>query len=365
MSLVERFIAPSEIDAAMEFFRLYWGANHILGNDREFMIWQMSPDRSPIFAGCGLAALSYWDGPRLVGLIGVQSMPFNYNGQSADSAWLCNLQAAPEYLAIGIGTKLMTGVHKLPIAGIGAAGINLKVIPMYRAMRYHCLDRLPRYIRIVDVDRAAALLAGDDLAPLLSRPPATGRSATSLTVEEAAVCPDDWDAFWDDYARQGYFGTHRDSAFIGWRYLGHPRLDYRLTLARDTQGRIAGASIHRLETIQDRDDRLVRVVEIIATAADAWDALLANAERIGLAAGATFVDHYTSRPLAAAFRDRGWYEEDDVPAIVTPGLFQPLLRQTRKVNLAVRLLHDTPWKAGQWRENLHVVKSDGDQDRPK
>jgi GNAT superfamily N-acetyltransferase len=364
VTLVERFVAPSEVDVAMEFFHRYWGANHILGNDREFMLWQMSPDRSPIFARAGLAALTYWDDDRLVGLIGVQSMPFNCDGEVADSAWLCNLQAAPEYLALGIGMKLMAGVHRLPIAGIGAAGINLAVYPMYRAMRYFCSEKLPRFIRIVDAGAARALLAGENTDRALTVPPPTGKAAGSVSVTASEAVPPDWNAFWEDYTRRGYFGTDRDAGFIAWRYLDHPRLDYRLTLARDGSGRLLGASVHRLEKVRDREERLLRVVEIIATEPAVWDALLANAERIGLDQGVAFVDHYTSRPHEEALRTRRWYEEDDHPGLVTPGLFQPLLQQTRKINLAVRLLGDTPWKSRQWRENLHVVKSDGDQDRP-
>lgn len=363
MSIVERFVTPDEIDATMAFFRRYWGEKHILGNDRTFLKWQMSPERSPTFAGAGLAALTHWDDGRLIGLIGIQTMPFNCNGEVADSAWLCNLLAAPDYLSQGIGLKLMTGVHRLPIAGIAAAGINLKVIPMYRAMRYHCLDALPRFIRIVNVDAAAALLLGESKHKVLSLPPPSAHSAASYRVEVASVVPQDWNAFWDAYTRRGYFGTHRDSDFIRWRYLDHPRLDYRLRVLRDSSGKLTGASVHRFEQIRDRDEKLLRLVEVLADDDDAWDALLADSERLALDAGVAFVDHYTSRPSAALTR-RGWYEESEVEGIITPSLFQPLLPQTRRINMAIRLLGDTPWKSTPWRENLHVVKTDGDQDRP-
>ena len=362
-TLVERFVDTSEIDTVMRFFREHWGKDHILGNDRDFMLWQMSPRRSPIFANAGLAALSYWDGLRLAGLIGVMSMPFNCNGEVADSAWLCNLQAAPEYLPLGIGTKLMTGVHKLPIAGIGAAGINLRVIPMYRAMRYHCIDKLPRFIRIVDAARARALIAGKSAEEMLS-PRTAARRDSACHVEHATASGDEWDAFWANFTSAGYFGTHRDSNLIRWRYLEHPRLRYQVTLARDSGGRLVGGMVHRLETVKDREEKLLRVVELIAREDAAYAALLIEAERVGADAGVAFIDHYSSQPRADIFRDLGWYEEDDHPGVVTPGLFQPLLRQTRKINLAVRLLGGTAWKAKPWREQLYVVKADGDQDRP-
>lgn len=363
MTLVERFVEPSEIDAVLEFFRLYWGSNHILGNDREYMVWQMSPERSPVFAGAGLAAVTYWDDGRLVGLIGVQSMPFNCDGDVADSAWLCNLGAAPEYLPRGVGTKLMTAVHRLPIAGIGAAGINLAVIPMYRAMRYHCLDSLPRFIRIVDVDSAACLIGGERARDVLVHRDSAKAGGTT-SVRESSSVPDDWQIFWDGYTRRGYFGTQRDAGFIVWRYLQHPRLDYRLAVARDDAGVLVGASVYRIEQVRNRSEKLLRVLEIIAASDDVWDALLAHVEEIGVAHGVAFADHYSSRPHVVALRQRGWYEEDDHRDLITPSLFQPWLQHKRRINLAVRLIGATPWKGRAWKENLHVVKSDGDQDRP-
>lgn len=347
----------------MQFFRDYWGKNHILGNDRDFMLWQMSPQRSPIFKDAGLAAISYWDDGRLVGLIGVMSMDFNCNGEVAPGAWLCNLQADSAYLAQGIGSKLMTSPHQLPISVVAAAGINLAVIPMYRAMRYQCVDAVPRFIRILDRERAAKLLAGRNVADALAHPLAA-RAPPGWTVAPTRDPGAGWDSFWHAFTQDGYFGTQRDAAFLNWRYLQHPRLDYRLSLAIDAHGAIGGAMVHRLETIRDTKDCLLRVIELVARDPGAYGALLAEAERLGGEAGAIFADHYTTRPQGGVLRSRGWHAESDYPDIVIPGLFQPLLRETRKINLAIRLIGDTPWKAGPWRENLYVVKSDGDQDRP-
>lgn len=363
MALVQRFIAPGEIGAAMAFFRDYWGANHILGNDRDFLLWQMSPRRSPIFENAGIAAISYWDDTRLIGLIGVMSMAFNCNGDVAEGAWLCNLQAAPEYRDRGIGAKLMTSVHSLPISVVGAAGINLAVLPMYRAMRYHCHDGISRFIRVLDGRKAAGLMSGaSELGGLMH--PQDQQAPAGWRVAAAHDCGAEWDSFWSRFTRAGYFGTERDAAFMNWRYLQHPRLAYTLSLARNSLGAIGGAMVHRIETIRDREDCVLRVIELIAREAGAYEALIAEAERLGRESGAAFADHYTTQPRPDIFHSRGWYAEDDHPEVVTPGLFQPLLRQTRKINLAIRLIGGTPWKATPWRENLFAVKSDGDQDRP-
>jgi hypothetical protein len=45
-------------------------------------------------------------------------------------------------------------------------------------------------------------------------------------------------------------------------------------------------------------------------------------------------------------------------------LFQPLVRTRRNLNVGVRLLDPSSAKEADWVRHLHVVKSDGDQDRP-
>jgi hypothetical protein len=75
-----------------------------------------------------------------------------------------------------------------------------------------------------------------------------------------------------------------------------------------------------------------------------------------------FIDHYTSRPLHPVFETLGWFEENAVPDAVLPGLFQPLVRDRRNVNVGIRLLGSS--RVADLLRHLYVVKSDGDQDRP-
>jgi hypothetical protein len=93
------------------------------------------------------------------------------------------------------------------------------------------------------------------------------------------------------------------------------------------------------------------------------ESLLAAVARDGEDSGIAFIDHYTTRPLHPVFTRLGWLEEDEIRDTL-PGLFQPLVRARRDLNVAVRLLDTSAPRGLDWTRHLHVVKSDGDQDRP-
>ena len=50
---------------------------------------------------------------------------------------------------------------------------------------------------------------------------------------------------------------------------------------------------------------------------------------------------------------------------IAAGLFQPLVPARRDVNVAIRLLGSSGQRSPDWVRQLNIVKSDGDQDRPR
>lgn len=362
-NLEKRYCGHADLDAFAAFFAQHWGPNHILARDREFACWQMSPARSTLFGDAALAGVGYWDADTMVGFIGAMPMDFNIDGRVVAGMWLCNLLASPDYLDHGLGLKLMTAVHSVPAAVIGAVGINLRVIPMYRAMRYMTGDRVPRYVRVLDQAGFATLaigerwrrLAGDSkLAP----------SSGAVTVDDVASMAPGWDAFWHRFSALGYVGTHRDATFYEWRYVRHPRLRYQMAVARDVQGVVLGGAVWRAESVRDSDLCVVRLIELLASDDTACRELLKHVENWGRQRGAVMIDHYCTQAPAAALRDCNWFLESDARGDILPCLFQPLVRQSRDMNYAVRVMARAGDVAADANARLFVVKSDGDQDRP-
>jgi hypothetical protein len=171
-----------------------------------------------------------------------------------------------------------------------------------------------------------------------------------------------WDRFWRRFTAAGYFGAHRDSAYMMWRYLDHPRLQHAVKLAFAKDSEISGGAVYRIEQVKDRPERVLRLLELMALDEPAYAGLLQSIVRDGEDLRVAFIDHYTSRSLHPVFENVGWFEEGAVPDAVLPGLFQPLVRARRDVNVGIRLLGSS--RDTDLLRHLHVVKSDGDQDRP-
>jgi hypothetical protein len=320
----------------------------------------MPAGASPLFADAALAGIGYFDGDRLMGFIGVMPMPFKVFGDVVPGAWLCNLLAAPETHDRGIGLKLMTSVHGLPFQVVGAVGINRSVIPMYRAMRYITGDRVPRFIRVLDPDRFASLVVGASWRHLEM---AASAIPSSVTISMVSAVPPDWDAFWDRWSSVDYIGTHRDAAYLSWRYLSHPVFDYRMAVGRDRSGDLAGLAVWRHETIRDTRTIVTRLIELVARDDTTAGALARHVEDEGRDRQAVFVDHYSTRPPEGALRSGCWFAEADATHDEIPCLFQPFARGRRDMNFAVRLLRRNGAPAGNVG-HVFIEKSDGDQDRP-
>lgn len=361
--LEKRWCGGDDLDAFRSFFGRHWGEQHILARDLDFARWQMSPARTTMFGDAALAGVGYWRGAELVGFIGAMPMDFNFDGRVLAGLWLCNLLAAPEYRDHGLGLKLMTAVHALPAEVMGAVGINLRVIPMYRALRYLTADRVPRYLRVLDAQAFAALADGNAWRALHE---SGARCAPPADVVAQAVPRMDaeWDRFWAAYAARGYFGTERDAAFFAWRYVEHPRFAYHLAVARDARGALRGGAAWRLEAVRDGEQRVARLIELLADDEAGARALLLHVEAQARAAGAAMIDHYSTRAPADALRACGWFADSEAAGDVLPCLFQPLLRQNRDMNYALRVMARAGIPPEVAAARLTVVKSDGDQDRP-
>ena len=104
-------------------------------------------------------------------------------------------------------------------------GLSPEIGQLYRAMGYHIREHLYRFIRIVDPSRQKRSLSvtvgvlGFARCPWRQmRPISELKSPTSLDQ-----C---WDRFWQRFSEQGYFGANRNSSYINWRYLRHPRMQH-------------------------------------------------------------------------------------------------------------------------------------------
>lgn len=363
MTLVERPVDRTEIDRVLTFFRGYKQPQHILGQDRDFLLWQFSPERCRGFEQAGLSAITLWDNDEIVGFLGVIGCRFNWNGETYDGGWLCNLIVLPQYRAVGGWMKLMKSVHRLPINVAGVVGFPPNIGQLYRAMGYHVRERLFRFIRIVDPEQTQQIGTGDGWRSQL-RPSPASHIMPDLRIETAPSLDQRWDRFWQRFSHLGYFGAHRDSSYIAWRYCRHPRMRHVVKLAVAPDGEICAGAVYRIEHVKDHPVRLMRLLELMALDEPAYESIIGAVVRDAEELRVAFIDHYTTRPLYSVFQSAGWFEEEDVQDTVLPGVFQPLVPGRRNLNVGIRVLGPLAQKGADLTRDLYVVKSDGDQDRP-
>jgi hypothetical protein len=250
---------------------------------------------------------------------------------------------------------------------------------IYRALRFSCIDAVPRWVRAVRPDTLGRLLARGDgrfaaTLQVLSKAASQERETTSpasLRIMPASAETDTkWDHAWTKFFSPRLIGTWRDSAYLRWRYLVHPRFEYRVLFARDESGdTLCGLVVYRLERVHESNECVVRIVELLGERA-ATRLLVATVVEEAYAAGAAFVDFFcTLSSLAPALEDCGFVRDDALPASL-PMLFQPLDFRRNRVRAAIWMADDELAAAAAGpngpldQDALYVTRSDGDQDRP-
>ncbi|WP_366653622.1 hypothetical protein [Fodinicurvata sp. EGI_FJ10296] len=356
-----RFPTYDETPAIVQFIASTWGPQHILARDAELLRWQLSWEFCPNERGSGLSALTVWNAGEIVGMQGLIHAPFRIGAERLTSVWLCNLMVAEHHRPCGVGARLMTGVHNLPVDVIATSGINPEILPLYRKMRYHVIDSLDRYIHVIDAARF------NELAKCQSPKHKSARPMTVAAHNLRLQQDDDFDDFWPQFSDQslsaGYVGIDRTREYMRWRYVQHPRFDYKIFTVRNSDGCIRGIIVYRIEKISGFDGSVMRVLEVDAIDRDLIPILLDETVRIGIYSGVIFADYYSSTDIIAdSARQSSWTRSVDFSKAV-PSYFQPLDYRPQQVSIAARALR-AGFLPDDWNGRLNVLKSDGDQDRP-
>lgn len=356
-----RLPTASETPDIIQFIASTWGRHHILANDADLLQWQLSWDLSPKMRGSGISALTVWDRNELVGMQGLIHAPFRIGAERLTSVWLCNLMVAEHHRARGVGARLMTSVHNLPVDVVATSGINPDILPLYRKMRYHVINALDRYIYVNNIDKFYELtgyrIYQDVEGPQKERP------SNSILMQH----DEDFDEFWTSFKSHSlgskYVGIDRTKEYMRWRYVQHPRFRYRIVTGRDASGTIYGLIVYRIERISGFDGSVVRILEIDAIDEHSFSLMMGAAGDIACQNAAIFCDYYSSIDLPITdIATIGWMRSSEIPEAV-PSYFQPLDYRHQNVSVAARALR-TGFSPSDWSGRLSITKSDGDQDRP-
>jgi hypothetical protein len=367
------------VPALMAFIDRRWRAGHVLSRDRTLLEWQYDPGLVAHGSFGDPTIQLAWRGDAIVGMLGLTGFVFNIAGAEHPGVWLSIWYVGRECRGHNVALGLIGSVRDLGYEVMGGLGANEVAVPVFRALRFEVMPRLPRWVAVFDVQSTSRLLtsigdrSGANALPAwCSRHRVAPGSTTSAEVVEVvswtAHLADTWDALWRSHLAPGLVGTTRDASYLRRRYVEHPRFTYEVRVALERRsGAALGCTVFRIEQIRGREERVLRIVEFMAlpeAEACLADALLGA----GYESGVSYADFYCSSARFARGLERVGFvlEQRNSGSPRLPSRLSPpegahfTMSAVLRSPLSVRGRVDELRQAGR----LYLTKSDGDQDRP-
>lgn len=336
----------------MAFVDQHWKHGHVLARDLDLLCWQHRIPGDPKH----LSVLTASRGGRITGVLGVIRADARIRSERVRGAWLALWYVDASAGEGPLGLRLLNAAFAEGFQFIACSGMNDTAIRLFRAMRFHVVDAVPRWVYPAPGE-ALRSLTGVTAAPAAEAVPTLpkGLRIAEWTRDAASR----WDAAWPAVAADaGDIGVWRDASHIDWRYALHPSYSYRIRVAEEgSGGPVHGLSVCRLEAIKDRPESVLRIVELTGTF-DAMRVLSADLVATAQHHNVAFADFYSTRlACGAALEEVGFRRDGD--ASPYPSLFQPLDPRPRPLNIAVWTAEGLPVD-----DDVYFTRSDGDQDRP-
>jgi GNAT superfamily N-acetyltransferase len=296
--------------------------------------WKWQYQANPSLAGeSGVPVWIAVDGDKVVGQLALQASEVKIGDQTRRGGWLVDVLVDPDYRGQGLGHRLQAAMNRdAPlILTLTMAVATRRMAERMGAVTLGPTRQLSRWERpkADDVRRylvqrtehrpplarlvAAScrfglhhLLAGLIAVLLLFRPAPPVPAGEPMSLEETDRFGPEVDALWNS-AKDGYAAIcPRTSAWLNWRFVDCPQLNYRRVLLR-RGGRLVGYSVLRLtEAVELRQGV---IVDLFAARDDraAFEALIAHALAVFKGKVAS-VECATSIPeIEAVFRRFGFF----------------------------------------------------------
>ena len=375
MAVTFRYANADEYPRIADFLDQFWAKGHIYVRDKPLFDWTFG--RLTHWEESGYCFALGEDNGELVGILGGIPFLFNSFGKSSKGIWIANYVIRPDHRKGATALQLLSVFRNMSRHAVVASGINPATSTIYKVLRGEVLPYIPRRFAVFPegTERMTNLLhiAYPDWSNERTR-----NLAETLRVDRLGDAdltagdslPPNWDTTDWQVIAEKTIGAARDSDYLTWRYLQHPRFSYRFVTIREDER--SGLLVWRLEVIRRTSeqgrvdvDRIGRIVELLPVSAENAGKLLATGMRQMINEGAFAADFYgyhseTNRDLdSAGFADTTKLTDGEH----IPSRFQPLDGKGGGILSAMFLREkapafqdpDCPW---------YWTKSDSDQDRP-
>jgi hypothetical protein len=346
----------------------YWRKNHIFARSQELLKWQYqekNPDQ------CSLVIAENAQN-EIIGCLGFIQAPFNDNGNRRFALWMSMWLLAPEARGQGIGFAMLEHAMKDNHEVIACIGFNDITRRLVAGLNFEIQDVIPRWVRPISLENLLTLTSARE-QPYSGDIQAIWRNSFDVTpqvthevIDWSPEAGKLWDIAWHQRFAPQLLSTWHDREYIEWRYVNHPTFSYCVKVV-NSANQVDGLLVYRLELIQHREEKVLRVLEFMGTP-EAVDLLIGNLLHAGVENNVAFIDFYcTETKLSSKLEQYGFYRDDQLPEQDRlPRLFQPLDFRTNPLNITIWIRPDIHPDNHQFftGDKLYFTRADGDQDRP-
>lgn len=324
-----RFATEKDIDSIMEFIDTYWKRGHILGNNKDFFVYEHKLDEGITYV------ISIDEDESINAILGY--IPYGKTNRDVMTVmWKANHTANSS-----LGLELF---HFLKTNGdvriMASPGSNPKLKGLYRYLGYQ-FGKMTQWYRLRKQGsyRIARV---------------TERSVPDREIEKKCVYKqfNDWDDVKEKFDFENYTRTSKpfkEQWYIQKRYFNHPIYQYEVYgVGTDNSGLYPLMMVFRVIKIDGTN--IIRLIDcigdysIIEITTNLLDNLLENYN-------AEYVDCYETGLSEAVMTNAGFMKREDTDNII-PNYFSPFVQENIDI-----------WF---FSSDVDVVlfKGDGDQDRP-
>jgi len=303
----------------------------------------------------------------VVGFIGLIPGLFHAFGKTVTgvypTAWLVH----PDYRATGLGPQMIRRIMaRFPMV-VGTAA-RPKAQAVLKALGYRYLHDIPRWVGVLEPTGASQLCLGEERE---IRQTMAGRKIRLRHNQGNLKCLEGFSAFetpmddlWSRLVSRMAVSASRGSAYMNWRYVRHPVFQYRYTVL-GSPSRWEGVAVHRVEQVEGRSVRVMRLMEFLAEE-HAQSALATAIVEDGLATGCALADfHGLGEHAVSGLIDVGFFQHHEEPAIQIPYRFNPLNHRPNQNFYAWSALRNEYGLSPTSYLNLwYLSRGESDQERP-
>lgn len=343
-----------------EFVKKHYGENHIL-QDKKFFHWQFfeNPYKPKNFSPFKVMS----SGGRILGHLGFIPVETKvFDSVCRKGCILVNLMLEESCRAFGLGAYLVKSAMK-EFSLMWATGYTPRTGPMYKKMGgWQELGYLNRYIKIIDNKRVGELI-GEKIEAAITL---ENKESAKVEISSMEEIPNEFNNFWQKISYKYPITVNRNTEYLNWRYVRHPYFRYQILVARQ-KGLFFGYLIFRINQSRGGNERYItgHIVDLIADD-EAISPLLMAMEKKMREYKVQLIDYYgAGKSYEKFFTARGYKNNTENPYDKIPARFNPIDRKINNLNFLVYYNGMSERKNDLCNiNNWHIVKGDGDSDRP-